>query len=179
MHHHAEHEAKGIHEQMAFAARELLRSVVAVRATRSVVLTDYQLAIENGGARRRLAPALLPHPLAQGRMDLFPGPDETPPPQVGVHRGPRDVLAQQHPPDIPDSRCVRRGRSVEDLPQIDRAWTSTRLGSQDRSLAAQLLSLARIIATKPGSIPTPGHIAVPTTPVFAGIQKKPPTAIIE
>ncbi len=86
MDHRAKHQAQGIHEQMAFAAREFLGSIVPMR-TATFGRLD-RLTIQNGGARRRLPSALLTHPLAQRRMELLPRPARTPPTEIGIDCGP-------------------------------------------------------------------------------------------
>ncbi len=101
VHPRPQHQPQDINEQMAFAARELLRPVVAAHAPDARRLD--RLAVD--GARARLRVSSLAHPfsLAQGGVQAFPFCPkgtrvEAPSPEVAVDGLLRREVAGEHPP---------------------------------------------------------------------------------
>src|SRR5262249_36629390 len=113
-----------VHEQVAFASGELFRPIVAVWAAALGGL--HRLAVEDGGAGRRLASGLLADAFAQDSVDLLPDPGKTPAATVRVHRGPRAVQAWQQAPLTPAAHD--RADALEDPAQVHGARASTGLG---------------------------------------------------
>jgi len=87
------HQPKNIYEQMAFAAIDLLASIVAVRPPFSVVLTDWLSMI--GSARLPFSPSRFARIAAQFIVNPLPGAIQPPTPKVVIDGFPmRQVMRQ-------------------------------------------------------------------------------------
>lgn len=93
---------------MAFAPDQLL---VAVKAAHAAHQRLDRLAIDDRGARGRIAPGMQARQFAQVRMDLDPGAVAAPLPKIVIHRLPGTVLAGQIAPRHPGTA---RAQHVKD-----------------------------------------------------------------
>ena len=140
MHDDAQHQAKRVDEQVALAPRQLLRSIVAMRATALGRLD--RLAVEDDSARRGMPPDCLAQPLTQDRVQALPGPIQKRGAQVAVHRGPRPVVVRQQAPLTATAQHVQD--AVDDSAQVHSAWAPTGLGRRKQGGENGPLPLAQV-----------------------------------
>ncbi len=94
MDHDFEYQPQGVHQQMAFAPRQLLGPIVAMRAAPFGRFD--RLAIHDGGAGRRLSPGLPSHPFAQRSVDALPSAVLVPFAEIGIDGGTPMLLGGHH-----------------------------------------------------------------------------------
>ena len=129
-----------------------------------------RLAVDDRGTRRRGAPGLHPHPLAQQRMQPLPGAVPAPRGEVVVDRLVRWEVVRQRPPGPASTQVVQD--AVENLAHIHRARPPTGLGwgdqrLQDRPLRVREVTRVRLVwhllRSNGYTLPTPRSSSVEYT----------------
>jgi hypothetical protein len=96
VHHGPQHQPLGVHQQVALAPTELLRSVIPSYPPHASRLD--RLALENPGTRLWSTARFDADRLSQGVMHRFPQPRQPPEAEIMGHRLPRWQVRGQQPP---------------------------------------------------------------------------------
>ena len=127
----AEHEAAGVHEQVALPACEALGSIVTALGSSCPGALD-RLAVDHRPAWVAVASFRLAHRLTKPVVSLAQPPVSAPLPEVVVDRLPRRVLSRKHPPGAAGAQQVEDG--VGYAPGRPLRWTATPFGRLEQRL---------------------------------------------
>ena len=136
----SENQATGIDQDVPFATVDAFGTVIATNAADT--RRSNRLAVDDAGARLRIAADTGAELLAEHRVEILPGAVQAPPAEVVIRRLPGRELVRQQSPGAAAAYDVEDG--VQDLAERVETWPANTLGWRQVRLEASPLLIRKI-----------------------------------
>jgi hypothetical protein len=128
-HFHFQEQSQRVYQQVSFSALNFFAPIIATRITAHGTGFD-RLAVQNSGARFRLAPKIDAYFPSQGGVDLLPDACLFPFAEIEVNRTPIGQIMWKHTPRTPAAQ--HRQDPIDNFSPLNFLRSSSRLGGRDQ-----------------------------------------------